>query len=297
MSSATMSSSRSLASPPSRFLSARLSASVARMLAVVRWEMRTFFFRPTTYVLLMGTTLLAAWSFAWLVTLLARGAPPLRRGDDPIAQFLGPNVFLIGAVSLIVPLLTMNLVADERRRGLWELLATAPLDFTELVLGKLLAAWSQFLLCIAPWPACLFALRFWNGGIRWIWNVIPWFDGPGVDFDTGPVLAAGIALALIGLTFTALGLCFSSMSRRALSAALSTGCCLALLFLLSLLPRFLAHWQFSPTTVSCAEAVSVWGHLDQFSRGIVSPQIVAGHLSTAFVLFAVSVSSCRRGNP
>ena len=39
--------------------------------------------------------------FSWLVTLLSRGATVvLRHADDPIAQFLGPNVFLIGGCTL-----------------------------------------------------------------------------------------------------------------------------------------------------------------------------------------------------
>jgi ABC-2 type transport system permease protein len=205
-------------------------------------------------------------------------------------------VFLIGAVTLLMPLLTMNLIADERRRGTWELLSTAPIAIVELLLGKLVAAWLQFAMCLAPWPVCLVVLRYWNGGTRWLWNSIPWFDGPGVDFDSGPIMASIVALALIGLTFSSLGLCASSISRRPLAAAMLSGCSLVLLFLLSLLPRFLQHWQFSPTAVALAEAISVWGHLDQFSRGLVSPTILTGHLSAASLLFVLAVSLCRRQN-
>src|SRR6516225_9015230 len=61
------------------------------------WEIKSFFLRPLSYLLLLAAALLAGWSFSWLVTLLARGTDPaLQSGDDPISQFLGPNVFLIG---------------------------------------------------------------------------------------------------------------------------------------------------------------------------------------------------------
>lgn len=271
-----------------------VTASFARIVAVFRWEMRTFFLRPTTYLLLLGMTLLAAWSFAWLVTLLSRGIPPLRRSDDPIAQFLGPNIFLIGAVTLLVPLLTMNLVADERRRGTWELLATAPVSLAELLGGKWLAAFCQLAVCLSPWPACLVALRSWNGGTVWLWNVVPWFAGPGVDFDAGPVAAAVLALALIGMLFTALGLCSSLCCRRPVSAALLTACCLIVFLLLSFVPQLLQHAEFSSSAIACADAVSVWGHLDSFSRGIVSPRVIAAYVSVSVLLFIGSVAMSRR---
>src|SRR5262245_54862282 len=92
-------------------------------LAVYLWELKSFFLRPASYVLLLAASLLAGWSFSWLVTLLSRGVPAsLRPVADPIAQFVGPNVFLIGGCTLLVPLLTMTAIADERRRGTWELL-------------------------------------------------------------------------------------------------------------------------------------------------------------------------------
>src|SRR5437016_4630522 len=62
---------------------------------VCAWELKSFLLRPIAYVLLLAAVLLASWSFSWLVTLLSRGpVVPLRSGDDPIPQFLGPNVFL-----------------------------------------------------------------------------------------------------------------------------------------------------------------------------------------------------------
>src|SRR5439155_4308828 len=116
------------------------------------WEIKAFFLRPVAYVMLLAAAILSGWSFSWLVTLLSRGMDPaLRAADDPIAQFLGPNVFLIGACTLVIPLLTMNAIAEERRRGTWELLLTAPVSSLSVVLGKFIALWSLLMACLTPW--------------------------------------------------------------------------------------------------------------------------------------------------
>jgi ABC-2 type transport system permease protein len=131
-----------------RIANARLSPGAW---AVFVWEIKSFFLRPVSYVLLLAAALTAGWSFSWLVTLLSRGPTVgLRPTDDPIAQFLGPNVFLIGGCTLLVPLLTMNAIADERRRATWEQMLTAPISPFAVVLGKFAASWCVFVMCLVP---------------------------------------------------------------------------------------------------------------------------------------------------
>jgi len=116
---------------------------------VFAWEFKGFFLRPTAWLLLLTMSLLAGLNFSWLVTLLSRGdSLALRQGDDPLVQFLGPNVFLVGACTLLVPLLTMDLVADERRRGTWEALLTTGVTSLQVLLGKFLAGWGLLLTCL-----------------------------------------------------------------------------------------------------------------------------------------------------
>jgi ABC-2 type transport system permease protein len=262
--------------------------------AVYAWELLSFFLRPASYLLLLAAALTAGWGFSWLVTILSRGATTaLRHADDPIAQFLGPNVFLIGVCMLLIPLLTMNSIAEERRRATWEQLLTAPVSPLAVVFGKFAAAWSLLMIALSPWVYFVVVLRIWNGRMT-EWHSLPWFDGPGLMFDMGPIWGGCLGLAVLGATLTALGLFCSGLCRSPASAAVLSMAALGLVLLTALAPRVLAYWHFSPSQIGLVESVSCWGHLEQFSRGTLEPRLVAGHISACSILLWNAAVICRR---
>lgn len=271
-------------------------ASVAaRVWSVVRWEWSAFFRRPVGYLLLLTAVAVSAWSFAWLVTLIARGGgTALRQADDPIVQFLGPNIFIIGFCTLIAPLLTMNLVADERRRGTFESLLTTPLSTGEALAGKFIATWGLFLASLSPWLFHLLVLRLWSGGTRLLWGVIPVPSGAGIPFDSGILLGGSIGLAMLAGTLTSVGLLCSSGCRRPFAAALLTLSVLLGLLVMGILPRVLELWGFPRDRAQWIEALSPWNQLDQFSRGKLLPRVVIGHVSSWLVLIGIAARISRR---
>lgn len=262
---------------------------------ILSWELHAFVRRPSAWLLLLSATLTAAWSFSWLLTLLARGGGvSLRQVEDPIVQFLGPNLFLVSLATLCVPLLTMNFVADERRRGTWELLLTSPVSPGQALLGKFLAGWGMLLAALSPWVYYLLVLRLWNGRTQMLWGAVPWFDGMGINFDLGPVVAGAIGLSLIGGTFIAIGLFCSSICRRPISAALLTFGGLAALLIVSFLPRALLTWGFAREQLVWVEVFSCWGQLERFSRGTILPRVIIGHLSVWGALLWLATYAGRR---
>lgn len=264
----------------SRRIASRMSAKgqfLRGVFTIFVWEIKSFFARPASYVLLLAASLLAGWSFSWLVTLLSRGVPAaLRSAADPVAQFVGPNLFLIGGCTLLVPLLTMSAIADERRRGTWELLVTAPISSLAAVLGKFAALWCLFVTCLVPWLYYLAVLRF------------------GLPFDPGPATGGMLALALVGATFVAMGLFCSGLCRGPASAAVLSLVAMGMILLVSLAPRLLIHWGYSADQVRLAEAVSCWGQIERFSRGVIEPQVVAGHVTICAVLLWLTARVARR---
>lgn len=271
------------------------SSGCAAAWAVFLWELKSFFRRPASYVLLLAAALTAGWSFSWLVTLLSRRSPVgVQPADDPIAQFLGPNVFLIGGCTLLVPLLTMNAIADERRRATWEQLLTAPVAPLAVVLGKFAALWCAFVTCLIPWLYYVVALRYWNGRFTTVWGGIPWFESPGLPFDLGPVYAGCLALVCVGATFVAIGMFCSGLCRGPASAALLSLVAMGLILALGVAPRMLAHWNFSADQVRLAETLSCWGHVERFSRGVIELRIIAAHVTVSAILLWTTAVTCRR---
>lgn len=251
------------------------------MFACFAWELRGFFLRPTAYIALLTMALIAGVSFWGLLSLLAGATvPALRQGDDPIVQFVGPNVFLVGSITLLIPLLTMSLVADERRRGTWEALVTTPVTIQGVMAGKYLAAWSLLLVTISPWFYYLLVLRSWGA--------IPWIEGTGVAFDLGPTCGAALGLVLISLTLTALGLFCSTICRSPITAAVLSFAAMLVVLILSVLPRAMALWNASYSIVKWTQMFSLWGQFEQFSQGLIDPRVIVGHLTACAVLFWVT---------
>ena len=268
---------------------------VRKSAIVFFWELKAFFMRPAAYVLLLAAAILACWSFSWLVTLLSRGPQfALRAVDDPIAQFLGPNVFLIGGCMLLIPLLTMNAIADERRRGTWETTVTAPISAAAIVSGKFFALWCVFLTCLAPWLYCLVVLRFWNGALNYTGSAAPGLDPAGLSIDLGTVFAGWVGLAVVGATMVALGIFCSGLCRTAASAAMLTGLALTAILLIGLAPRIMEYWSFSGAQVHLVESISCWAHVERFSRGTIEPRIIAVHASLCATLVWGSAAVARR---
>ena len=98
------------------------------MLAVIKKELKTYFYSPVGYVFI-GLFLLMFSIFFYV----------------DVFKYQSTNfeyIFYSGATILtfIVPILTMRTIAEERKTGTEQLLLTSPLSITKVVLGKFIAA-------------------------------------------------------------------------------------------------------------------------------------------------------------
>lgn len=266
--------------------------------AVYGRELRAFHRRPLGWLILLIAALPPLVAGSWLVALSARGGLATRASGHPVTQFLGPNVFLISTLLVLVPLLTMNLIAEERRRGAWELYATSPSSLGSVVLGKFLAAWTLLLACLAPWPLVLGLLRVWNGGFQpaaagWPLFGLPLPAGPGLVFDPGLLLGGLAGLCVVGGTLTALGTCCSAWCRHPLLAGLTTATLLGLLVAFSLLPTVLENWRIPLEQFAWMRPWAVWIHLSEFSQGSLSLGRCGQHLTVSLALLWLSRVACQ----
>lgn len=178
------------------------------LVVLTKRELAAFFYSPIAYIVLFGWTLigcLAFWQFTNFIVRYYTGGRelPLR---EPIVAHLIINLIPIFCFVFIVPILTMRLFSEEKRSGSLEMLLTAPVNEVPVVLSKFFAAWRVYLLAWYPWALFLIAMRVEGGEA----------------FEYRPLLTFFIAIAVIGMSFTAMGVFFSSLTKNQIIAAMLT---------------------------------------------------------------------------
>ncbi len=129
-----------------RELQSYFASPLAYVVAGVFWLLAGFFF----YVLLLDPTSSLSMQADAQVFQAQQFGAPVPPFDVP-AQFLQLFLSVLGSVSLFVlPILSMGLYAEERKRGTLELLATSPVTNWAVAVGKLLGVTTFFATMVVP---------------------------------------------------------------------------------------------------------------------------------------------------
>jgi ABC-2 type transport system permease protein len=243
-----------------------------RAVWTIAWrEVRSFFVSPVAYVVLTAWLLWCGLSYfqlaSWLGMRMSTGG-----SDNPLSLFFGGTWLFFVPLLLFVPVLTMRLLAEERATGTIEPLLTAPVSERAVVFGKYAAA-----------------LVFWI--VLWIPTLMyVWLTSNYGHVDGGTVLASYLGILGIGVYYMAIGLFMSAVARNQIVAAVLTFMVLGFLFALGLGEYvFVEHQQVFAY-------ISIWGHMDTFSKGIVDSRYLTFDLSLAVlgVFLTVRVLEARR---
>lgn len=167
----------------------------------------------------------------------------------------------------LLPILTMRLVAEERKTKTLELLLTAPVRPLEIVLGKYLGALLIMVLMLAVTVVFPLLLHIYgaSGG-----------DAAPVDWNT--VGAGYFGLFLLGAAFVAVGLFASAVTESQIIAVVVGWAILLMFYVIGVT----AQGQEGPTR-ELLEHLGLLNHLETFIQGIVSLKSVVYYLSLAFV--------------
>jgi ABC-2 type transport system permease protein len=235
-------------------------------------EVRMLLVNPSTYV--AGVLFLALMGFVFSGVLDTFSKAP----QESAPAFLFFRFFFF-PVLIMVPLLTMRSLAEERRQGTIETLLTAPVNTTEVVLGKYFAA---YLMYIALWAS--------TSGFFYI---LYQFAGDTRLLDSGPLTGGYCFIAVSGLLFVSVGIFASSLFRNQLVAGFLA---FALLFGLILGLRYLAEVPYLQSEAlvhlrSAVDAMQVFEHFEDFSRGIVDTRQILFYLSGTALMLLFSILS------
>lgn len=228
-------------------------ASTWRNTFAIFWkESKTYFTSPMAYII--GGVFLAITGYLFVSSISVPFPEASIRG------WLDPSttVFVLWA-----PAITMRLLAEEQKLGTLELLMTSPIRDYEIVLGKFAAVLAILLATLAL--TLFYVLLLFMYG----------------DPDFGPLLTGYLGIFLFGGASLSVGMLASSLtSNQVVAAIVSFGA-----LLLMLLTNQAADIT-SGLAAQVLEGVSLSGHFEDFSRGILDTNNVIYYLSVmAFFLF------------
>ena len=186
------------------------------MLIIAKREFRSYFDSPLAYVVIcLSFLVLGAFFF-----LVGNGFWQVERATLSRMFELAPY----GLAFLVVPVVTMRLIAEEKRSGTLEMLITLPVKDSDVILGKYLGALGMLMVLVLATAIYPLAM-FWQ----------PWNVGP---LDTGPVYAGYLGLFLFSATTVAIGLLISSLTESQSIAFFLTVFVLLFLWLLGRMAAF-----------------------------------------------------------
>lgn len=244
-------------------------------------ELSSFFLGPTAYLVLLGFQIVAFLNFWELVETLARPQVEFSSLRDPMSAYISGSTPFWFAILLAIPVLTMRLLAEENRSGTIETLATLPITEGEIVVGKWLAGVVMYLALLVPFAMYL-----------------PFLYHQGrYPFDVGPFVSLGVGLTTMGMTFVAIGLFFSSLTRNQVVAAVWTFVALFVLVVMTLLISYFPATRGWDGWAHAARHVAAIHQIHDFALGRLDLRTIALHLSACIlVLYATTtLLAARRG--
>ena len=248
------------------------------ILAIIERELGAYFISPVAYVVLTIFVFLSGLFFRSIL------AQVLQMGlmSQLQAQQLGPRAMdmpgmitrgFLSTMSVILlfvmPMLTMGLFSEEKKRGTIELLLTAPVTDLQVVLGKFFAGVTFFLiLLLTTWIPTGFLYLY---------------SSPA----SGPIFTAYLGLLLYGLALIAIGLFISTLTENQIIAAVLSFGTIMVLWLVDVL----ANNADSTSGKAVLTYLSILSHLDDFMKGVLSTSHIIFYMSLMLVALFLTYRS------
>jgi len=235
------------------------------ILTIASRELRSLFLSPLAWSILGIVQFIFAYIFLAQLNTFIQVQPQLANLENApgATEFIATPLFATSAIifMLIIPLITMRVIAGERANNSLSLLFSAPLSMTEIVLGKFLGV-VGFLITMAILLA-----------------VMPLSLGLAGTLDYGLFFSAWLGLVLLIASFAAIGVYMSSLSKQPTVAAISTFGILLMLWILDWSSNKVADENAS----GVLEYISILRHFESMAKGLFS--------STDFMYFIIIIAS------
>jgi len=215
--------------------------------AIAGKDLRRLFASPLAWAVLFFLQVILAWIFLARLQLFLDMQPqiavmPTAPGltELVVAPTFGTAMIIL---LMVVPLLSMRLIAEERRNQTLPFLISAPVSVTQIVLGKFVALVAFLALAIGL--IVLMALSLYAGG----------------RLDVGLLAGNVLGLLLLTTSFAAVGLFLSCLTSQPLVAGVLTYFVLLILWLINI---------SASDPASPLHLLSLIKHYDTFAKGTIA---------------------------
>ena len=234
--------------------------------AVLRKELTTYFATPIFYLMGFFFLLVEGFLFFFIYFNYFRTASFQVAQNPQLAAMLDPFQVVFRSffedlgfiLLLLTPILTMRLLAEEKRAGTAELLFTYPIPDWGVIMGKFLAAFAvfaTFLVFTVVYPV-MFAFL--------------------TRMDWGQIASGYLGVLLLGGATLALGLFASSLTANQIIAAISAFALLLLFWLIG------APQEMGSAGGGILGALSLRDHLPNLAKGVIDTKDLLYYLCFAF---------------
>jgi len=239
------------------------------ILTIARREFTTMFLSPLAWVILgILQTILGYMFLAQLDNYFTLQPQLLNLKNAPgVTDIVIASLFQLAAIILlmIMPLITMRTIAEEKRNKTLSLLISSPISMTEIVLGKFLGLFLFVVVLVS------------------LLMLMPLSLYMGTELDTGKLFAIYLAMLLLLGSFAAIGLYLSSLTDNQTIAAISTFGALLMLWIIDWIGESIAD---SDSVVSY---LSILQHHQSMLQGVFDSSDIAYYLIliTAFLVLTI----------
>lgn len=232
------------------------------VLTITKRELRANFDSPVAYVVICLALVLLGFVFFFLQGFWQANLASFQKIFEWVPR---------GLSWVVIPVLTMRTMAEERRSGTLEMLITLPVRDWEVILGKFLGTWLVILALIAStllYPILMFKFVWHLGALEW-----------------GPIWAGYVGLVFYSAAAVSIGLLVSSLTESQIIAFFIT---FVILLALHLLGMGINYFE-SKTAQAVVAFISFDARLTPFTRGLITSRdlfyfasITIGCLMAAF---------------
>jgi len=242
------------------------------IIAICKRELLSFFVSPIAYFVIAGFALLIGYFFIISLEALARMYQmsqmiTMRGGELPNLNQVIEGLYqtMIVILVFLVPMLTMRTIAEEKRRGTFELLITSPVSIMQIVVGKFLSLAVIIFAMLAV--VSLFPLLLINYG----------------NPEIPPILSGLVGVLLCTLSFASIGMAASSFTDNQIVAGISSMVTLLLLYVIAAPAE-----SFSGLTAEVIRSLSPIEQVQDLLRGVLSLKSFAYFGSLIFLGLFIS---------